>query len=228
MSAPLIVPIPLGFVYAFMVIQDERAVLVDTGSAGSATRILRVAARYGITPQLIKLIILTHGHTDHTSSARVLQDICKAPVALHPLEAPLLASGTNDPLKPTGAIGRLIVGASKLEMRVKSVPLEPDVFLADGTDLAAHGVDAHIVHTPGHTPGSISIITSTGDAIIGDLLLIKPFGFGRPSFPFFIDDLTALKSSIRKILDLKLVNLYAAHGGHLAIDAVLRWLSSNA
>lgn len=228
MSAPQVVPIPLGFVYAFLVIQDERAVLVDTGLAGSATRILRVAARHGITPQQIKLIILTHSHTDHTGSARVLQDICQAPIALHPLEAPLLVNGTNGPLKPTGAIGRMIASASKLESRVKPVPLYPDLFLADGTYLAEYGIDARIVHTPGHTPGSLSVITSTGDALIGDLLLRMPLRFGRPSYPFFIDDLAALKSSIRTILDLKPANLYAAHGGYLAIDAVLRWFPLNA
>jgi glyoxylase-like metal-dependent hydrolase (beta-lactamase superfamily II) len=228
MSAPQVVAIPLGFVYAFLVIQDQRAVLVDTGLAGSATRILRVAARHSITPQLIKLIILTHGHTDHTGSASVLKDICQAPIALHPLETPLLARGTNDPLKPTGAVGRLIAGASKLESRIKPIPLNPDVLLEDGAQLAEYGIDAQIVHTPGHTPGSLSIITSAGDALIGDLLLIKPLGFGRPSYPFFIDDLTAMKSSIRRILDLKPTNLFAAHGGHLATNAVVKWFESKA
>jgi hydroxyacylglutathione hydrolase len=223
MSKPFVVPIPLGFVWAFLIIQDDRALLVDTGLAGSASRILHIAAKHGIAPRMIKLIILTHAHTDHTGSALTLQDKCQSLIALHPLEAQLLADGANGALKPTGVVGRLIAGASKLQSTNKSVVIKPDVYPEDKTDLNLYGIDAYIVHTPGHTLGSISVVTAAGDALIGDLLLIKPFGFGRPSYPFFIDDLDAINKSVRMILDLQPAHLYAAHGGHLATEATRKW-----
>jgi hydroxyacylglutathione hydrolase len=225
MAKPVVVPIPLGFVQAFLIIQDNKAVLVDTGLAGSAGHILRIAERHGITPGAIKLIILTHGHTDHSGSSVILRKVCGAPVAVHPLDNPLLAAGTNKTLKPTGATGRLIAVISRLQSRVAPVPVDPDIYLAEGAELAGYGIDAYIIHTPGHTPGSVTVISSVGDALIGDLLLIKPFGFGRPGYPFFIEDLAALNASIRKVLALNPRTLYAAHGGRMAVDAVLRWFA---
>lgn len=228
MSRPYVVPIPMGFVHAFLVIQDGQAVLVDTGLPGSAPRILHAAAKHGIEPQQIKLIILTHGHTDHTGSALVVQSVCQAPIASHPLEAALLENGTNGPLKSTTALGRLIASASNLESRVKPIPLHPDLFIDDGADLATFGIEARVLHTPGHTPGSLSLLASSGDALIGDLLLKTPLGFGQPSYPLFVDDFVALRASIRKVLDLNPSHLYAAHAGYIATELVRKWFASHA
>lgn len=104
------------FTNAFLIRGEAGCVLVDTGNPGKAERILERLAKRDVAPDDIRLILLTHGHTDHFGSAAALRERTGAPVAIHALDADAVRQGIHQPdsLQPTG---RLIA----LPMRISAL-----------------------------------------------------------------------------------------------------------
>jgi glyoxylase-like metal-dependent hydrolase (beta-lactamase superfamily II) len=75
--------------------------------------------------------------------------------------------GRNQATKPTSRRAKLLHWLVNDEFP----PVRPDILLPDEMPLQAFGVDGKVVYTPGHTAGSISVLLSTGEAIVGDLLM---------------------------------------------------------
>jgi hydroxyacylglutathione hydrolase len=218
---PAVVPIRLGIVSAFLISGGDAAVLVDTGFRGSQGRILKAASAAGIEPEHISLIVLTHGHSDHFGSAAPLRRRTGAPIAIHTLDAHAMRQGANPPLRPMTGLGRLLLPVARIG-ELRADPAEPDILLDGDLDLAAYGVDGRLIHTPGHTPGSMSVVLPGGDVIVGDLLmggLVRPH---RPDYPFVGDDRAAIDESIGRILDLAPRRILTSHGGPLDPAAVQR------
>ena len=82
---------------------------------------------------------------------------------------------------------------------------KPDLYFEDGQDLSEYGFDANIIHLPGHSKGSIGILTTGGDLFCGDLF------YNIPGF-LFIDDLADFNASIEKLKNLKINTVYPGHG----------------
>ncbi|MBI4318911.1 MAG: MBL fold metallo-hydrolase [Chloroflexi bacterium] len=140
--------------------ETREAVVVDPGD--DAEKILRRLGELGAT---VKYIVDTHGHPDHVLANADLKDATGATLAIHPLDAPLLSS------QP----GELMFWLPK-PMR-ESVP---DLLLNEGDEIQIGTVSLKVLHTPGHTPGHISLVTD-GIAIVGDVLFFQ--GIGRTDFP---------------------------------------------
>lgn len=197
-------------------------VLIDTGNPGSEQTILRRLAQHGVQPRDITLILLTHGHGDHFGSAAALRALTGAPVAIHRHDADALRAGRNPPLHASGLAGR----ALRLMpfIRQASPPLEPDILIDGPFDLGAYGVRGTVLATPGHTPGSLSVLLPDGGAVIGDLLMGGSMaGKLRPHVPndhYFIDDLAQARASLRLVLSHNPERLYVGHGGPLGAAAV--------
>jgi hydroxyacylglutathione hydrolase len=82
---------------------------------------------------------------------------------------------------------------------------KPDIYIEDGQDLSEYGLNAKVLHLPGHSKGSIGILTTKGDLFCGDLLY-NIAGFN------FIDDLADFHASINKLKSLKINTVYPGHG----------------
>jgi hydroxyacylglutathione hydrolase len=215
----VVIPIRLGWAKAF-VIRGKRPVLVDTGVPGSTPRIINSLHRNGIDPDWLSLILITHGHSDHFGSAAEMKKLTGAPIAVHKLDAEALIEGHDPSLKPTGFIGRMFVPVIKRRGPAKAPPVEPDILIGDELDLKKYGVDGKVIHTPGHTPGSLSVILPDGEFIIGDLIMCGMLRFWQPNYPLFADKLSHVNKSIKLILSHNPTKLYCTHGGPFEPKAV--------
>jgi len=84
----------------------------------------------------------------------------------------------------------------------------PDIFLEDGHDLSEYGFDARVVHIPGHSKGSIGILTTGGDLFCGDLLV----NMNKPAKNTLIDDSAELDASVERLKTLEIKTVYPGHG----------------
>ena len=107
-----------------------------------------------------KLIINTHGHFDHVGANRRLKEVTGAPILIHPLDKPML--------------GQLAQSAAAWGMTADNSP-EPDRELQDGDEVTFGKITLKVLHTPGHTPGGISLYTDK-EVFVGDTLFAGSIG----------------------------------------------------
>ena len=217
--APVVTKIPLTISNVYLV-RGEGTVLVDTSDPGNGEKILGAAARHGVEPGDISLILLTHGHVDHFGSAAELREMTGAPVAIHESDAENLRLGRNPHLPPTGIEGRLI----KPFLKHEAPAVEADILLDGETNLEEYGVRGRVIETPGHTAGSVSVALSGGDVIAGDVLAgcylggkIRPL---VPRYHLYTEDLEKVRDSIERVLNLSPTTIHVGHGGPLDPEVV--------
>ncbi|MCW4029478.1 MAG: MBL fold metallo-hydrolase [Candidatus Bathyarchaeota archaeon] len=193
-------------------IQNPRGFfLIDTGFAKNRAEIDAALKKAGCMPDQLKLIVLTHGDFDHVGNAAYLRERFGAKIALHPADKGMVETGdlfysrkANFLMK---AMGKLILfflsGNLKKEDR-----FTPDIDLEDGFDLSAFGLDAKVLHIPGHSLGSIGVLAGSGDFFCGDLLENKKV----PAKNSLMPDKKAFQASIEKLKTLKIATTYPGHG----------------
>jgi glyoxylase-like metal-dependent hydrolase (beta-lactamase superfamily II) len=191
-------------------IDDGRGVvIVDAGWQGSARRILSRVRMLGYAPRQVRLILLTHVHIDHAGSAGELRRQTGAPIAVHRGDARNALTGQHR--IPTGR-GWAGTGskwlADRLNLTLAFDAFTPDVWLEEGQTLLDFGLEGYVIHTPGHTAGSVTLALEYGIAIIGDAL-INMFKVG---LPLYWEDPAAGRESAKKIQSLKPRVLYSGHG----------------
>jgi hydroxyacylglutathione hydrolase len=220
----LVIQISLGWANVF-VIRGKRPVLVDTGFSGSATAIIDKLHDNGIDPDWLSLILITHGHADHFGSAAEIKKQTGAPIAVHKLDAEALTKGQDPALKPTGFVGRMLMPMLRRRGPAKAPPVKPDILIGDELDLKKYGVDGRVIHTPGHTPGSLSVVLPNGEFIVGDLIMRGLLRFWQPNYPLFADNMSQIDKSLKLILRKKPTRIYCTHGGPFHPEAVQRRFS---
>ncbi len=217
----------LRYSNAYLVVGD-RPILVDTGSRGDAPRIAAGCAAVGVSVRDLALILHTHVHSDHFGNTAELATEAGCPVAYHPGDRPLASRGNNGPLKGVGLRGRLL---ARLLSHLPFHGRAADIDAEEGVRLDAFGIAGSVLHTPGHTPGSISVVLDSGHAIVGDVLMggyaggaIRPT---KPNFHYFADHLLTAMASVDRILAATSGQLFVGHGGPITHQAVTRWRASH-
>ena len=202
-------------------IRGERPILVDAGSVGETDRLLAAVRGKGVEPHTLALILLTHGHLAVTGSAGEIRRRTGAPIAIHGMDAEMLRMGHNAPLRPTGFLARI---AAPIVQTGRGEPTHPDLVLDGPRSLGDFGLDARVIETPGHTPGSISLLLPEGDAIVGDLIMGGYLGGlvrrGVPNTSYFQEDDRDVTRSLRTVLAAGARHLYVGHGGPLSAERV--------
>jgi len=198
---------------------SDKLALVDTGMAGSVGAIERYLTRIGRPREALKLVVVTHCHVDHTWSLAKLRWAQPLLVAAHEAEAPYI----DGRLPPLGVQGSGFVrGIQRLissRHRRKSVPV--DVSLRDGSHLD-FGLDVRVLHTPGHTPGSISLyLPGPRLLLVGDAISNR---YGRLRLPprATTVDMDKARHSVARLAALDVEVVCFGHGPTLA------WRSSDA
>jgi glyoxylase-like metal-dependent hydrolase (beta-lactamase superfamily II) len=219
--------LPFGMVNAHVIKGQAGCILVDAGIPGSEARIERTLDQHGLSLRDIKLIVVTHAHTDHAGSAARLRQLSGAPILAHEADADYYSRKALMTFCPTGLVGRLF-----LKTPAPHQPYEgfaPDILMRDGEafKLKDFGVEGVVRHTGGHTPGSIAIELSSKDAFVGDLvasgILIGGLAFtGRAIRPPFEDDPQQVARELTRLVHEGAEHFYMGHGGPLKATEVMR------
>ena len=148
-----------GLVNVYLLETDDGLVLLDTGFPGRAKKILDGVRSLGRTTADIRHIILTHCHPDHIGSAAEIKRQTGATVWAHPIDAPLIETGTTGrrPMTATpGLRNRIMV--KLLGGAVKQVePVKVDRLIEDG-ESPSFAPDMTAIHLPGHSAGQVGFL----------------------------------------------------------------------
>ena len=185
---------PRGIVKSFLLSGDNRLILFDTGFADSdADIIMDAIVEMGHKHADLKLCILTHRHGDHTGGLKKLKKTLKFDVMAHELDMPAIQTQTG---------------------------YEVEHVVKGGERLADCG-GIHVLHTPGHTQGHISLhlprikTMIAGDAMLsaGEHLVVSP--------AYLSSDPDAASESVKRLIamNLDLERLLVGHGDDIYEDA---------
>jgi hydroxyacylglutathione hydrolase len=194
---------------SYLIHSQDETIIVDTGMPGNDARILDYTKGLGIEPSSISTIILTHPDIDHSGSVAKLKELTNAKVAIHEADAPRL-SGEKQLKEVKGVVGLVI---KVMGVFIRFSPVRPDMLLKDSDKI--DGVT--IIHTQGHTDGSVSVYIPGEALLVGDAL--RTTRNESLQLPPMTIDLEKAKESIRKISDLSYTCLLPGHGPPLKPDA---------
>lgn len=179
----------------FLLDDAESPTLIDAGLPLSGRRILRSLADAGHAPEELGQVLLTHYHPDHSGGAGEVRERTGAQVLCHAEDAELL-------------IARGGQRRRRMAFR-KEVPI--DGFLSDNQVLPTLG-GLQVLHTPGHTPGSLCFYLPEQSAVfVGDLFLHTSDRLSRPARGSTFDQ-EQYDASLRRIADLNVAACFPSHG----------------
>ena len=183
------------------VILEERLTLIDAGLRGSGRLLKRYLERHGRTLDELTTIVCTHGHPDHAGGVRELAS-GEMDVLMHPADFEGLQVDIRGALRrPTR--GRLF--AALTPTPVRSVPL------SDG-DVLPVGGGLRVIHTPGHTPGSVCLYAEREKLLfVGDVLQRRRSGEVIFAHSVYSDDIDAARSSVQRLAGLDVEMIVFSH-----------------
>ena len=225
-----VTPINLGFVYAYLIKGDDKCILVDAGFPGQGNKILAAVDKSGVPRTSISLIVITHADPDHYGSSGLLRKVLNVPVLVHRLDHDIVRTGINREYRSAAALGSLMKFAAQMLTKKHMrhyTPFEPDIVMdGEQLSLASYGIDAYLLHTPGETPGSISVVLNNKTIIAGDLIGGLFPHSAIPAYAPFSDNIEDVKMSLKKLRALHPTTIYTGHSKPIVVSKHLKKLAS--
>lgn len=215
MEYPRIIQLHVSFTGPVIIKGENQYILVDTGPEKKMNELLDQFRMHNVDPGKIKLIVLTHTHYDHTGNLPELKELTGAKVVVNRREAEWLRTGQMPIPRGTNIFSRMIVGLGDFLMPgyASPRPFEADIFVDDELDLSPWGVEGKIIHTPGHTEGSQSVIIGS-HGITGDCF----FNIKGIVFPPFANNPAQLLETWQKLFDMGIETIYPGHGRFFNVE----------
>lgn len=213
----------IGSSNCFLIKVTNGFILVDTGGCTifnldksiSRNKLEKELSSAGCFPGNLKLIILTHGHTDHIGNALYFREKYKTKLAMNSNDIDHAVKKPEIPPKTYKSIaGNLLVlfyGSNWKKMNNEFETFIPDLSIDESFDLTQYGLDAKVLWIPGHTKGSIGILTKNKDLLCGDAL-VNILGPRTIAGKNTVDDLDDLTISIERLKKMNIGMVYTAHG----------------
>jgi glyoxylase-like metal-dependent hydrolase (beta-lactamase superfamily II) len=211
----LSMPYKLGSVNCYLIKTSSGFILIDTGGSNKRADLLNELNRAGCTPGTLRLIILTHGDFDHIGNAVYLRATFDSKIAMQAGDIGMIEHGDMFMNRKKGYL--LLRMMVRIFFRLgTSNKGTPDVLVDEGYDLTEWGFNAEILSLPGHTKGSIGILTADGDLFCGDLLE----NISKPSCGSLIDDGAEARESMEKLRKRQITMVYPGHGTPFPMSAL--------
>jgi len=209
--------IKVGYTNCFLVKAENGYILIDSGLPGETDILFNFFKDREIPLDSIRYLVLTHTHYDHTGGAALIKEKTGAKIIIHKDEAENLESGYSAIPRGVNFWGKVAEKVSIL-VRHSYDPVRADIIMEDKLDLKGMGVDGIILHTPGHTKGSISLILASGEAFVGDLCMNVKLPFVKRGMTYFAEDKYLLRSSWLKLMDLGVKCIFPSHGKDFDVE----------
>lgn len=199
-----------GRVNCYLMRTGSGFALIDTGLPAKRDLLDKALTDVGCRRGNLKIIMLTHGDYDHAGNAAYLREKYGVKIAMHAEDSGRVERGDwkwNMKDKPD-KFPLLYRVMSSFIRPGQFDTFKPDLYVEEDLSLADYGLRARVLHLPGHTRGSIGILTEDGDLFCGDLM----DNMRKPSLEFFIDDMAAANASMKKLASCSVTTVYPGHG----------------
>ena len=155
-----------GNVNCYIVADNDKAILIDTGRKKYCEKILERCKKF-----LVSLIVFTHGHMDHCQNAAYLAEALHIPIAINKNDMDLITDNRKQSLLAKTLLGKIVLSVSLSSFEMDSLEVfDPIIYLKNGDDLSEYGIAAKVVELPGHTKGSIGVEIED-NLFVGDALM---------------------------------------------------------
>ncbi len=209
----LSLPLIFGSVNCYLVQNEAGNILIDTGGSNKRRDLETALESAGCQPGNLNLIVLTHGDFDHTGNAAYLREKYTTKIAMHSADSGMTEQG--DMFWNRNKPNFLIKLMTPILLRFpKSDWFKADLFIEAGFDLSEYGFSAKVISLPGHSKGSIGILTTDGDLFCGDLLE----NTDKPALNSIMDDVETATGSVEKLKDYQINTVYPGHGTPFQMD----------
>jgi glyoxylase-like metal-dependent hydrolase (beta-lactamase superfamily II) len=203
----------MGTVNCYLLQAGNGHVLIDTGASNARKTLKRELDSLGCRPGALSLIVLTHGDLDHIGNAAHLRAAFGSRIAMHTDDACIAETGDmfvnrNKSSFILRALVPRLIGFGKSDR------FTPDVVIVDGFALSEYGLEARAITIPGHSKGSIGILTAAGDFFCGDLF----DNTEKPALNSLVDDRNGAIRSAAKLGPLGIRTVYPGHGKPFSMD----------
>ena len=216
-SITLSLPLKMSSVNCYLIKNDESFILIDTGTSNSRTALEKELEKAGCKPGNINIIIITHGDFDHIGNAVYLREKYGTKIAMHNDDSGMAEFGNMFWNRKKGNFVIRALARALFRFPPKN-RFKPDLHFEDGFNLSEYGVDARILYLPGHSRGSIGILTATGDLFCGDLFE----NYKKPAFNSIMDDPETAKASVEKLKAYEIKTVYPGHGKSFPMELFLQ------
>ena len=194
----------------YLVRKDDDAVLIDTSVRREAKWILSRLKSSHVDK--LHAILLTHAHYDHLGNAHLFQETFKSHVFVHSSEKQFLAEGYTYLPKGTMPHSKLMMAVAGKKRKVRHSACLCDSIMTELSYVPPESLNLQILHTPGHTLGSVSFVVDDNVALVGDTM-VNPFGINiMPPFANFPEQ---LPESWEKLLKTNCQYFLPSHGNEI-------------
>ncbi len=194
-------------------------ILIDTGLELSSGRLLKNLV--SVNCNKLDYLILTHTHFDHCSAVSTITKRFPCKVVVSKYEKEFALNGYTPIPKGTNLFSRMVasIGVKSGKIVGNYKPFDASIEVGEIMDFILNGLKIKIIHTPGHSIGSLSIIADNEIAITGDTL----FGvFGNSVMPPFADDVSQLLKSWKVLIDSGCKRFLPGHGGEIERELLIK------
>jgi glyoxylase-like metal-dependent hydrolase (beta-lactamase superfamily II) len=217
--------INLGITKVYLLESPGGYLLIDTGYPNDFYKFLKAMKRIDVAISEIQYLLLTHHHDDHAGfSSKLVKDTgCK--LMVHSEALSYLSEGRSEDIsKPLNSCINLVFSVFSLyhgEYKFPPLTVKEDYIVISGDDneiLKNIGIDGKILHTPGHTHDSISVILSDGTAFVGDAAM-NILSFCKIKYrPIYIQDIDTVYKSWKKLINHGAKRIFPAHGENFPVE----------